>query len=233
MSSDICFTLINRLTQNTGQSVLVYMLPVVDRVATDLFLSAWQVLNPSANGGSQRFSYRGRLQLAVEYEPTCCRSALVDVRPNQLYHVTNSDNQGPTLTLSYAESPPSAKQVAVRNDTDPPLDLSVLWYMDGQPIAVQRGLNLGARTTLQLSLAFYFMVATPKFKGMLDQFSEEFIYLAPADDVFQSVAMQRAYRLTPGVRQVEVNWLRPGGLSSADVLLFNPPSSTALPVPLT
>lgn len=224
MNTDISFTLTNRLIQNTGQSVLVYMVPIADRTQTDLFLAAWQVLNPSANGGSQRFRFLDRLQLAVEHEPTSCRSAVVDVKPNQLYIATNNDNQGPAIHLSYAEGPPSAKQVAVRNETDPPLDLTAIWYIDGRPIALQRGLNLSTMATFQYSAAFYFMVATPKIRG-LEQISEEFRYLVPADDEFKAVSSKSLYEVTPGVRQVNIRWMRPGGLSGSDVLLFDPPTA--------
>jgi hypothetical protein len=226
MPSVIHFNLTNRLPRNTGQSVLVYMMPVADRSTTDLFLSSWRVLNPSANGGSQRFVYRDRLQLAVEDESRLCQSAIVDVKPNQLYLATNSDNQGPALQISYSETPPSAKQVAVRNETDPALQLSAVWYMDGRRIAVQRGLNLGATTTFSLTTAFYFIVACPSHKG-LDQVSEEVTYLVPAADAFQSSSTDRVYRVPPGTRNVNIQWLRPGGLSSADVLLFDPPSASS------
>lgn len=224
MNTDISFTLTNRLIQNTGQSVLVYMVPIADRTQTDLFLAAWQVLNPSANGGSQRFRFRGNFQLAVEDEATSCRSAVMDVQPNQLYIATNSDNQGPALQIAYSQGPPSAKQVAVLNQTDPAVELTAVWYMDGQPIALQRGLNLSTMATFQYSTAFYFVVATPKIRG-LEQTSEEFRYLVPADDEFKAVSSKSLYEVTPGVRQVNIRWMRPGGLSGSDVLIFDPPTA--------
>ncbi|HJX29562.1 MAG TPA: hypothetical protein VJ885_16790 [Thermoanaerobaculia bacterium] len=225
MTNDICFKLTNQLTENTGQSVLVYMMPAVDRLDSDLFLSAWKVLNPSANGGSQRFRFRNELQLAVEHEPTLCRSAIQDVKPNQLYLATNSATHGPALQLSYSETPPNTRQVAVRNDTDPPLDLSAIWYVDGSPIAIQRQINLGATTTMQLSPEFYFIVALPTLKGV-DQFSSEFPYLVPAQDAFRAASAHHAYRIPPGCRNVSVRWLRPGGMSGSDLLIFDPPSAS-------
>jgi len=225
MTTDICFTLTNHLTENTGQCVLVYVAPVNDRMISDLFLSAWRVLNPSANGGSQRFHFHQRLQLAVEHEPTLCRSALHDAYPNQLFLATNSDNQGPALQLSYSETPPAAKQVGIRNDTDPPLDLSAIWYMDRTPIAVQRGLNLGSTATLQLLPELHFLVALPTYKGM-EQFSQEFSYLIPAEETFKATSAQQAYRIPPGCRNVNIRWVRPGGMASSDVLVFDPPSAS-------
>lgn len=225
MMPDVCFTLTNQLTENTGQSVLVYMMPMADRVDSDLFLSAWRVLNPSANGGSQRFRFQNRLQLTVEHEPTLCRSAVVDVQPNQLYVATNSATHGPELQLSYSETPPTTRQVAVRNETDPPLALSAIWLLDGKPVAVQKNVNLGATTTFQLSPEFFFIVAHPPTKGV-DQFSAEYEYLIPAKDAFQSSSAYRTYRISPGCRNVQIRWLRPGGMSSADVLIFDPPSAS-------
>jgi len=223
MPSLVNCKLTNLLTRNTGQSVLVYMMPVADRLTTDLFLSAWQVLNPSANGGSQRFQLSHQLQLAVEHEDSLCRSPVVNVRPNQLYVATNSDNQGPALQLSYSEAPPSAKQVAVRNETDPAIRLSVLWFVDGKPIAIQKGLNLGGTTTLVLTPMLFFMVAVPPFKGLF-QFSEEFTFVVPAEG-FPSAASKQQYRVAAGVPNVNIRWLRPSGMSGADVLLFDPPSA--------
>ena len=225
MTNDICFTLTNQLTKNTGQVVLVYMMPVAERISSDLFLSAWRVLNPSANGGNQRFYCQSQLQVAVEHEPTLCRSALHDARPNQLFVATTQDNQGPALHLSYSETPPSAKQVAVRNETDPPLPLSVIWYVDGSPIIVQKDVNLDGTATLHYLQEFHFLVALPGPQG-LNQFSEELRYVVPAQEAFQSKATSthQGYRLPPGCRNVNVSWVRPGGLAGSDVLVFDPPS---------
>lgn len=223
MPGIVHFKLTNQLTRNTGQSVLVYRMPAADRLSADLFLSAWQILNPSANGGSQRFRLADQLQLAVEHEESLCRSPLVDVRPNQLYLATNSDNQGPALQLSGSETPPSAKQVAVRNDTDPAIRLSVIWFIDGRPIAIQKGLNLGGTTTFELTPTLYFLPAIPSNKG-LNQLSEELSYVVPMESVQTAVSSQR-FRVPAGVPNVSIRWLRPGGLSGADVLLFDPPSA--------
>lgn len=225
MQTPIYFRLTNRLTRNNGYKVLVFLTPADTSQPKDLHFAAWQTLNPAANGGNQPFLYQGRLQLAVEDEDTECQSPTVAVRPNQYYTVTNADNQGPVLNLSYSQKPPSSRQVAVENTTDPAIGLSTIWMVDGRPIVQQSGLNLDSTATFVLNPTFFFIVArTPEdgFAWRLPQFSPQTVFVAPPEESFANVTYRGAYRVPPGADLVEVTWKRPGGMAGADVLTFNP-----------
>jgi len=225
MQNPIYFRLFNRLTRNNGYMVLVFLTPADTSKPRDLFFAAWQTLNPAANGGNQPFLYQGNLQLAVEDEDTECQSPTVEVRPNQYYTVSNNDSQGPVLNLSYSQKPQSSKQVAVENTTDPAITLANLWMVDGKPIVKQGGLNLDSTATFVLDPTFIFIVARPVGEGFtwrLPQFSPPSVFLPPSEDSFASVTYRGSYRVPPGADLVEVTWNRPGGMSGADVLTFNP-----------
>lgn len=227
MASEVRFRLINRLTRNTGQMVLAFLRPLLGSDTRNMHLNAWRTLNPAANGGSQPFTYRGTLQLAVEDQATHCQSPLVDVRPNQLYTVSNDDNQGPVLNLSLGEGAPSSKQVAVRNTTDPAISLDAIWFCDHWPILKQSALNLGITATFQIDPTFFFVVTQPPFGGAsgirLNQYSQEFPYIVPPEGNFKSKPYAE-YQVPPGAELVEIIWTRPGGMDGADTLIFNPPS---------
>jgi hypothetical protein len=228
MTRKVQFRLTNRLTRNTGQMVLVFLRPVLGPDTRDMHLNAWQTLNPAANGGSHPFTFYGAMQLAVEDRYTHCQSPLVDVRPNQLYTVSNDDNQGPVLNLSHGEAAPSSRQVAVRNTTDPAISLNATWLCDGWPILQQSALNLGITATFRLAPTFFFVVTQPPFGGpsgvRLQQFSRDFPYQVPPEADFVNKPHSE-YLLPPGADRVEVTWTRPGGMDGADTLIFDPPSA--------
>ena len=203
------FNVINRVTQNTGQRVLVFLTPTNAVDSPDSGFAAWQILNPSANGGSQPFTFTDSLQLAVEDQETRSSSARIEVGENQLYTVTNENNQGPVLNLS-DETPPSAAVTAVTNRTDPAIPLNALWFVHGSPV-VSQGFNRDTTVSFQLASSLFFMVAIPVLTGFgyrLQQFSAETRYIIP-----------------PGTNRVVVTWSRPGGLAGSDVLTFDPPSA--------
>ncbi|MEM9595385.1 MAG: hypothetical protein AAGD06_14020 [Acidobacteriota bacterium] len=212
MARTVDFMVTNNVTQNTGQRVLVFLTPTDAADAEDFNFAAWQILNPSANGGSQPFTFQDTIQLAVENQATRSRSSLIDVGANQLYSVTNENNQGPVLNLTN-ESPQSAAVTAVTNRTDPAITLESYWYVNGNPVVSEGGLNLGNTVSFELASSLFFMVAIPTVTGFnyrLQQFSGETRYIIP-----------------PGVTSVSVNWSRPGGLAGSDVLTFDPPSAQA------
>lgn len=224
MSRPIRFTVTNELTQNTGQVILVYQMPLTNRLSESITLSAWQILNPSANGGSQPFFYNGRLQLAVENENTLSRSVITEVAPNQLYTVTNNYNQGPVLHLT-SESPPSARQVGVRNSTDPPISLNTIWFVDDRPVIQEAGVNLGAAVTFELNPAFFFVIAHPRNDGLqLQQFSHQVPFVPSPREIVDGASYTKSYDVPGGVQEVKVSWRRPGGINGADVLVFDPPT---------
>ncbi len=206
------FMVTNNVTKNTGQRVLVFLTPTDAADAEDFNFAAWQILNPSANGGSQSFTFRDSIKLAIENQKTLSKSATIEVAANHLYTVTNENNQGPTLNLTN-EPPQSAAVTAVTNKTDPAITLSSLWYVNGNPIVSQGGLNLGNTVSFQLASTLFFMVAIPTrtgFNWRLQQFSNETKYIIPT-----------------GVTSVDVTWSRPGGMTGSDVLTFSPPSAAA------
>lgn len=204
------FTVTNQVTQNTGQRVLVFLTPTDASDAEDYNYHAWKILNPSANGGSQPFTFQDSIQLAVEDQISRSSSSTVEVLPNQSWIVTNEDYQGPVLSM-ISSPPPSAKVVAVTNQTDPAILLNSQWSVNGSPIVSQGGFNLGATQTFQLNPTLFFMVAVPTrtgFNWRLQEFSNQFKYIIPQ-----------------GVTQVNVTWSRPSGLPGSDVLVFDPPSA--------
>jgi hypothetical protein len=213
--------------------VLAFLRPVLRGDGRDLHVQPCQTLNPAANGGSHPFTYRGVMQLAVEDEYTRCQSPIVDTRPNQLYTVSNDNNQGPVLNLSLAESAPTARQVAVRNSTDPTICLNAIWLCDGRPILKQSALNHGVTVTLELAPAFFFVVTQPPFGGAagvrIQQFSQEFPYVVPVEANFPAKPYSE-YIVPPGADVVEITWTRPGGMDGADTLIFDPPSSPLMPL---
>jgi len=210
MAITVDFLVTNNVTQNTGQRVLVFLTPTNAVDAEDYNFAAWQTLNPSHSGGSQPFTFIDSIQLAVENQLTQSRSAQVEVMPNQLYDVTNENNQGPFLNLTN-QTPPSSKLTAVSNKTDPAILLNSIWSVNNNPIVSQGGLNLGNTVTFELAPTLFFMVAIPTVQGFnyrLQQFSGQFKYIVPQ-----------------GVSQVAVSWSRPGGMTGSDVLTFEPPSA--------
>lgn len=210
MARTVEFMVTNNVTQNTGQRVLVFLTPTDAADAEDFNFAAWQILNPSANGGNQPFTFRDTIQLAVENQQTMSRSAEIEVAANQLYTVTNENNQGPVLNLT-SEPPQSSAVTAVTNKTDPAITLNSLWYVNGNPIVSQGGLNLGNTVSFELASSLFFLIAIPTVTGFnyrLQQFSDEARYIIP-----------------PGVTYVDVTWSRPGGMPGSDVLTFNPPSA--------
>lgn len=210
MARIVDFLVTNHVTQNTGQRVLVFLTPTDAADAADFNFAAWQILNPSANGGNQPFTFQDTIQLAVENQETFSQSATIEVSANQLYTVTNENNQGPVLNLT-SEAPQSAAVTAVTNRTDPAVTLNSIWSVNGNPIVSQGGLNLGNTVSFELASSLFFMVAIPTVTGFnyrLQQFSGETRYIIP-----------------PGVTHVDVTWSRPGGLPGSDVLTFYPPSA--------
>ncbi len=204
------FMVTNQVTQNTGQRLLVFLTPTDASDAEDYNFHAWRILNPSANGGRQPFSFEDSIQLAVQDETTLSTSSTVDVLPNQSWEVRNEDYQGPVLSMVSA-SPPSSKLVAVSNKTDPAILLSSVWSVNGNPIVSQGGFNLGTTQTFELNPTLFFLVAVPTrtgFNWRLQEFSGQFKYIIPQ-----------------GVTKVNVTWSRPGGMSGSDVLVFDPPSA--------
>ena len=213
MNGPVQFLVTNNVTENTGQQVLVFLAPTDATDSEDFNFSAWQVLNPSANGGSQPFLFQDTIQLAVENANTLSRSSTLDVTPNQFYTVSNENNQGPVLKLTN-QTPPSSKQVAIQNATDPAIMLNSIWSVNGNPIVSQGGLNLRGITTFELASTLFFMVAIPTRTGFnyrLQQFSSQTRYVIPQ-----------------GVTQVNVTWSRPGGINGSDVLTFDPPSAPGI-----
>lgn len=210
MARTVEFLVTNDVTENTGQRVLVFLTPTDAADAEDYNYHAWQILNPSANGGSQPFTFQDTIQLAVENQDTFSRSTEIEVAANQLYTATNENNQGPVLNLT-GDTPPSAKVTAVTNKTDPAVSLNSIWSVNNNPIVSQGGLNLETTVTFELASTLFFMVAIPTrtgFNWRLQQFSNQTKYIVPA-----------------GVTNVGVHWSRPGGLTGSDVLTFSPPSA--------
>lgn len=229
MTRKISFRLTNRLTENTGQSVLVFLVPFMDRTTEDAVLEPWQTLNPAANGGKQSFVFHDRLGLMVENQTTGTQSATLAVQPNQFYTVTNNDNQGPVLQLSPSETPLSSTKVAVRNTTDPTISLEAIWSVSGSTVAVQKGINLDTTATFELIPTLFFVVAHPPSPAFqLPQFSRQ-IPFVPPPEIFDKSPFSR-YDPQSGVSRVEVSWVRPGGMSGADTLVFDPPSAPILPL---
>ncbi|MEM9593384.1 MAG: hypothetical protein AAGD06_03945 [Acidobacteriota bacterium] len=216
MPKTVDFLVTNNVTQNTGQRVLVFLTPTGAADGDGLHYAPWQILNPSANGGCHPFTFQDSIQLAVEDQATCSRSAMINVKGNQLYRVTNDNNQGPTLDLT-AEPPYSATLTSVKNQTDPAITLRSVWYVHGSPAVSQSDINLGHSVSFELAPTLFFMVAIPTMNGFnyrLQQFSGETRYIIP-----------------PGVSSVSVNWSRSGGISGADELTFDPPSASPLRAP--
>ncbi len=204
------FLVTNNVTQNTGQRVLVFLTPTDAADTEDFNFAAWQMLNPSANGGSQPFTFQDTIQLVVENQETLAQSSTIQVAANQLYTVTNENNQGPVLNLT-SEAPQSAAVTAVTNKTDPAITLNSLWYVSGSPNVSRGGLTVGNTVSFELAPTLFFLVAIPTVTGFnyrLQQFSGETRYIIPA-----------------GVTHVDVTWSRPGGIPGSDVLTFNPPSA--------
>ena len=204
------FTITNLVTQNTGQRVLVFLTPTDAADAEDYNFTAWQILNPSCNGGSACFTFQDTIQLCAQAQASCTQSANINVLPNQSYTVTNENNQGPYLNLT-SNPPPSSKQVAVTNATDPPISLKCIWSINNSPVVSQGGLNLNDTQTFELAPTLFFMVAIPTrtgFNWRLQEFSTQTKYIIPQ-----------------GVTNVSATWSRPGGLSGSDVLVFDPPSA--------
>lgn len=229
MTREISFRLTNRLTENTGQSVLVFLLPFMDRTTEDAILSPWQTLNPAANCGHQSFVFRENLELAVENQATGTQSPTVAVRQNQLYTVTNNDNQGPVLHLSHSETPRSSSQVAVRNTTDPTIALRAFISISGSRVITQGGINFGTTVTFELIPTLFFVVVhppSPTFR--LPQFSHQIPFIPPPEIFGESTF--RRYDSQSGVGHVEVSWMRPGGMSGADILVFDPPTAPLNPL---
>ncbi|MES1240578.1 MAG: hypothetical protein ABUT39_03070 [Acidobacteriota bacterium] len=204
------FNVTNQVTQNTGQRVLVFLTPTDASDAEDYNYNAWKILNPSANGGSQPFTFQDSIQLAVQDQVSLSTSSTVEVLPNQSWIVTNEDYQGPVLSM-ISTPPPSSKLVAVSNQTDPAILLNSIWSINGSPIVSQGGFNLGTTQTFQLNPTLFFMVAIPTrtgFNWRLQEFSGQFKYIIPQ-----------------GVTSVNVTWSRPSGMPGSDVLVFDPPSA--------
>ncbi|MEM9595386.1 MAG: hypothetical protein AAGD06_14025 [Acidobacteriota bacterium] len=225
MRNQIRFRLTNQLTESTGQIVLVFLVPAIDRHSDNAVLTPWQVLNPAPNGGNQPFLFDVQdLQLAVENQDTLCQSRSVDVHANQLYTVTNNHNQGPVLHLSRSEVPRKASQISVRNTTDPPATLRSIWKVGGRPVLVKEGINLGSTNTVEIIPTLFFIVVQPLGDGSpLRQYSREFPY-QPMPQMFKE-SRAASYDVPVGQREVSVRWIRPGGMSGADVLVFDPPSA--------
>ncbi len=206
------FTVTNQVTENTGQRILVFLTPTNATDAEDYNFNAWKILNPSANGGHQPFTFQDSIQLAVQDQATLSTSSSVEVLPNQSWVATNEDFQGPVLKM-LATPPPSSKLVAVSNQTDPATLLNNIWSVNGSAIVSQGGFNLGTTQTFQLNPTLFFKVAIPTrtgFNWRLQEFSSEVKYIIPQ-----------------GVTQVNMTWSRPGGMSGSDVLTFDPPSAAS------
>ncbi len=223
MTRQITFRVTNRLTENTGQAVLVFLLPFVDRTTEDVLLSPWQTLNPAANGGHQSFVFQDDMGLAVQNQDTGTQSVTEAVRHNQLYTVSNNDNQGPVLHLSASETPGSSRQVAVRNTTDPTITLRAIWSVSGHTTITMEGINFDTTTTYELIPTLFFVVAfLPGMDFQLPQYSQQTPFVPPPSIFGESVFTR--YDARSGVSDVEVTWVRPGGMNGADALIFNPPT---------
>lgn len=213
----IQFLVKNQLAAATAGRVLVFLRPAL--AAEGMRAAAWQTLSPPPNGGSQVFSFAGRLEAAAtEDQDQGSRSARCAVFPGLALVARSRNAQGPELHPDPAGGP-AGEACRVRNGDR--RALRVTWYCDGRAILQETVAPGGSATFEPVKDLFLFQVREP---------SPDNLY--PLDEVLASSV---EYRRPAPACSIGVAW-------TADGLSFSPASegpatpeaqapATAPPVP--
>ncbi|MFN6535701.1 MAG: hypothetical protein RM021_004930 [Nostoc sp. EkiNYC01] len=207
--AQIEFEVINQLTEQVSENVLVFLMPV--GANRDYTFAAWQVLNPGANGGSIPFEYDTNISVAAMSQGDRNKTPLTPINPGQLLDATTSE----VGSVQFSSNPSpldrlTSQQAGILNRTNPSVMLETEWYVNGDPTVKIKNLNKNKVTTFELEASLYFYAAIPTKKG--------FNY------TLQQVSAQTQYVIPAGTKKVTVTWSRPGGISDEDKFTFNPPS---------
>jgi len=205
----IKFTVINNLTQQVSENVLVFLMPV--GASSDYSFAAWKVLNPGANGGNIPFEYDTNISVTAMSQGDQNKTPITPITPGQLFEARSSGVG--SVQLSPNPSPLdrlTPQQAGIFNLTNPAMMLETEWYVNGDPTVKIKNMNKNKVTTFELEASLYFYAAIPTKKG--------FNY------TLQQVSGQTQYVIPAGTKEVKVTWSRPGGMAEEDKFTFDPPS---------
>lgn len=214
------FTFENRLTEDTNESVLIFLLPM--NPSMNSTLTPWQVLQPEPEGGTISFTYKINLQVAVISEGDDSKmSPKTDIASGQVLDAKYTSDGDLILSNNPDTSRIAPQQAGVVNKTGvlnetnnphPPVLLRTEWFVNGNPITKVSGLNVFSINIFQLDAGvLYFCTASST--------QQSFNY------TLQSVLAQTKYVIPDGITSVMVQWLRPDGKTRPDKFLFDPPSA--------
>ena len=171
-------------------------------------LEQWQTFG-IANGGQQDFTWNAALTVAVA---TPSGSSLAKATATGAAWFATA---APSLALTPGTSSDlEPGETGVLNKTNPPVQLTVSWLVDGRLLLPQPGVNAGSLATMQLSGEMWLWTQTPS--DVRDR-SDSAVMAAKTATVRSP---KTRYTLPVGKSRVVVTWSRPDGVDGADVFTF-------------
>jgi len=221
------FNIINNLPQNVDQ--VIYVVPQLVDLSINEKIFPLVQLYPGSNRGSQRFTYKGNISVLACNPENRNKSSRMPIEPGEHLSAKTTQNGGLELANNPDKTRIIPKQAGVENKTDPPINLTIDWYIDEQLVLSASGINQESVATLQLERGLFFYVAVPLSKQNNDQHCSSNLYVFPAS-IASATKVQHSnstlYVIPSGTNNVSVEWSRNNGIAGKDKFIFRPPSAT-------